>query len=308
MPLRKDEEARLEKEEAEQKELVPGMERVLVAVDNSANGSLAAHLAGLFSAGRRTLTTVLDVTVKPGVKVGQESPVARQIKDVVASALEISARAAADGEAATVDIDDLIQAKMADSADALAREAGKGYSIAFVGLGRPITAPTHRFAAEVEELLAAFDRPIGIALNGHAWSPSWQGGRILVPTGGTAPARLATEVAFVLAKTSGGRVTALHVFDPQEDIDMLRGRLRRGLGVSVLRDVRRLGKRSGVPVEVLTAAHTRPELAIQRVAASAKFDLVVLGAALRIGEKKFLGPRSAALVQAIKAPLLLVAQ
>ena len=109
-------------------------------------------------------------------------------------------------------------------------------------------------------------------------------------------------------KAAGGRLTALHVFDPREDTEMLRGRLRRGLGVAVLRDVRRLAGRSDVPVELKTATHTRPELAIRRFAASRDFDLVVLGAALRVGERKFLGPRSASLLAAIKAPLLLIAQ
>jgi nucleotide-binding universal stress UspA family protein len=76
----------------------------------------------------------------------------------------------------------------------------------------------------------------------------------------------------------------------------------------VLRDVRQLAVRSEVAVKLQTATHTRPELGIRRIAASRRFDLVVLGASLRVGERKFLGPRTAALVQAIKAPLLLIVQ
>jgi nucleotide-binding universal stress UspA family protein len=44
------------------------------------------------------------------------------------------------------------------------------------------------------------------------------------------------------------------------------------------------------------------------MAASAKFNLVVLGASLRVGEWKFLGPRTASLVQDVEKPLLVVAQ
>ena len=76
----------------------------------------------------------------------------------------------------------------------------------------------------------------------------------------------------------------------------------------MLQDVQHLGKRGGVPVQALTATNARPELAIRRVAASGKFDLIVVGVSLRLGERKFLGPRSAALVQAIRTPLLLIAQ
>jgi hypothetical protein len=100
----------------------------------------------------------------------------------------------------------------------------------------------------------------------------------------------------------------LHVFDPLEDTNVLRGRQRRGLGVSVLRDVQRMARRSEVSVDIQTAIHSRPELAARRVAASAKFNLVVLGAALRVGEWKFLGPRTAFLVQSLRKPLLVVAQ
>jgi hypothetical protein len=54
--------------------------------------------------------------------------------------------------------------------------------------------------------------------------------------------------------------------------------------------------------------NTRPEIAIRRAASGGRYDLVVLGASLRMGDKKFLGPRSAALVRAVKAPILLIAQ
>jgi nucleotide-binding universal stress UspA family protein len=110
-----------------------------------------------------------------------------------------------------------------------------------------------------------------------------------------------------LAKATGGKLTALHVFDPRDDVDLLRGRARR-VGVSVLADARRLGKRSGVRVEAATARNSRPENAIRAAATAQNYDLVVIGASLRRGETKFLGSRSAALVRAIKAPTLLIVQ
>ena len=179
--------------------------------------------------------------------------------------------------------------------------------MAFVGLARPLPPAAHRFEPRLDDLLGSFDGPVAFALNGDGWG-SRGPLRILVPTGGATHARLAAEIAVALAKATDGRITALHVFEPQEDANMLRGRLRRGLGVSVLRDVRRLAKRSEVPVEIQRAIHSRPELAIRRVASSARFDLVVLGASLRVGERKFLGPRTASLVQALGKPILVVAQ
>jgi Kef-type K+ transport system membrane component KefB len=306
VPLREDEKTRLAKEKAEATESVPKMERLLVAVDGSANGALAAHLAGLFSSSQRVLTTVVEMsTTTRAASPSGPSAVAR----VREAAARCADRLAAQQEEANVtSLEGLIQSKPVDGAAGLAQEAAKGYSVAFVGIDRPIASAAHRFEVQIDRLIADFDRPVAIALNGDGGSGPRPGCNILVPTGGAAHARLAIEVALSLARASGGRLTALHVFDPNEDTDMLRGRLRRGLGVAVLRDVRRLATRSEVPVELRTATHTRPELAIRRLARSGTFDLVVLGAALRVGERKFLGPRSAALIQAIKAPLLLIAQ
>ena len=99
---------------------------------------------------------------------------------------------------------------------------------------------------------------------------------ILLPTSGTADARLATEMALALAHASKGTVAALHVFEPQEDTAMLRGRARRP-GMSLLVDAHRLGKRSGVPVKGLTATNSRPETEIRRALRGGRFDLVGAG-------------------------------
>src|SRR5260370_38973020 len=59
---------RIDKEEAEQTESVPRMERALVYVDGSANGGLTAILAGLFAAPQGVLTTVLEMPREEGDK------------------------------------------------------------------------------------------------------------------------------------------------------------------------------------------------------------------------------------------------
>jgi nucleotide-binding universal stress UspA family protein len=110
-----------------------------------------------------------------------------------------------------------------------------------------------------------------------------------------------------LAGASRGTLTALHVFDPREDTLTLRGRARR-LGMSVLVDARRLGRRSGVPVKGVTATGTRPDAEIRRLARRGRYDLVVLGTALRRGDTKFLGPRTLAMVQSLGVPVLLIAR
>src|SRR5829696_3205188 len=61
VPLRKEEKARLEREEFESKGFVPNLERLLLAVDESPNGKLASRLAGLISGQRGLPITVLPL-------------------------------------------------------------------------------------------------------------------------------------------------------------------------------------------------------------------------------------------------------
>jgi len=205
-------------------------------------------------------------------------------------------------------IEQLVQARTAGSEDAIEKEAAKGYSIAFVGIGQPISLAAPRFEEPLQGLVSAFDGPIAILLNGDRYDASSDRSLdILVPTGGSADSRLATEIALTLAAASRGTLTALHVFDPREETLLLRGRTRR-LGISVLVEAHRLGKRSGVAVKELTATNSEPETEIRRVARRGRYDLIVLGTSLRQGETKFLGPRTLGLVQTLRTPVLLIAR
>ena len=57
----------------------------------------------------------------------------------------------------------------------------------------------------------------------------------------------------------------------------------------------------------MTATSVHPETEIRRAVRGGQFDLVVLGTSLRQGESKFLGPRTAALLQVLRTPTLLIA-
>jgi Kef-type K+ transport system membrane component KefB/nucleotide-binding universal stress UspA family protein len=309
VPLREDEAKRLETEEAEARESVPKMERALVLLDEGANGRLAARLAGIFAAHRQVLTTVLDHARKTHEK-GEASPGHTLLTASVNSALEKIPPAAAGAATAPalLSIEQLVHAKTATGDDAVGNEAGKGYSIAFVGIADPVLHAAHRFEEALQRLVDSFDGPVAIVVNGERlWAAEDAPLNILVPTGGTQEARVATEIALVLAKATQGSVAALHVFDPQEDTDVLRGRSRR-MGMSVLVDAHRLGRRSGVPVKGLTATNAQPDSEIRRTARWGRYDLVVMGTSLRHGETRFLGPRSAALLRDIRTPVLVIAR
>jgi len=202
----------------------------------------------------------------------------------------------------------VVTARPGHHEDALHRELRHGYDIVFVGLADPVDAASHRFAPRLQELVDTFSGPVAVTLNGAgAAGPVDVPLDILLPTSGSQDARLATEVALALADACKGTMTALHVFQSKEDPALVGSRARRP-GISLLVDAHRLGKRSGVPVKGLTATSTRPEAVIRRTLRGGRFDLVVLGTALRQSETKFLGPRTAAVLKAVRTPTLLIAR
>jgi Kef-type K+ transport system membrane component KefB/nucleotide-binding universal stress UspA family protein len=302
VPMSEHETERLEQEHAEQLQDLPKMERALVYADDSSNGRLAARLAGLFAAREQVMTTVLE---------GRSNDVRWRVEEAARGPLAERARKPADGndpQPAPMSAEQLVQAKPAPEPETIEREIDKGYDLAFVGIDRPVAATEHRFDDRVQRLVTAFDGPVAILVNAAAAAdPPESPLDILVPTSGRQESWLATEIALALAQASGGSLTALHVFDPQEDTDLLRGRARRP-GMSLLVDIHRLGKRSGVAVRGLTATNTRPETEIRRAVRGGRFNLVVLGTSLRQGEAKFLGPRSSVLVRSVNTPMLLVAR
>jgi len=307
VPPREEEAKRLEKAEAEERESVPKMERALVCLDASANGALAASLAGMFAARQQVVTTVMEMRRERD----DDDNSGRRLLARAATMVLQRKPVASDEQAAPspqMSLHELVHSKSADTDDAIEMEATKGYSLAFVGIEQPISATANRFDDQLQRLVEAFDGPLAIVLNGAP--PTAEPDTpldILVPTGGTPEARLATEIALALAKASDGVLTALHVFDPQDDTEMLRGRTRRQ-GLSVLVDARRLGKRSGVSVKGISVTNSRPEVEIRRAARAGRYDLVVVGTSLRRGETRFLSPRSSALIRSLRSPVLLIAR
>lgn len=73
IPLRKEEKQRLEREELEERGFVPNLERILVAVDDSANGKFASRVAGLLAGTHGMPTTVLHITDTAKIKKPEEA-------------------------------------------------------------------------------------------------------------------------------------------------------------------------------------------------------------------------------------------
>lgn len=307
VPLREEEARRLDNEDADQQQVVPRMERALVLADDGANGRWTTSLAGYFSGSLRVLTTLLHHP--PSTGGAGESQARDRLSATMRTVLDRGPPAAAQQptSANRLPVEQLLQARTAAAPDGLAKEAAKGYGIVFVGVDQPVSPGAARFEERLRRLVAAFDGPLAIMMNGECADIPAGPLEILVPAGASPDARLATEVALALAAASHGKLTALHVFDPSDDTLVLRGRGRRA-GISVLVGVHRQGKRAGVPVRGLTATNQHPETEVRRAALRGRYDLIVIGTTLGHGDVKFLNSRTLSLVQSLQIPVLVVAR
>ncbi len=308
LPLADDEKLRLEREAFEEKGFVTNLERLLLTADASANGKLASRLAGLIAGQRGLPTTLLRWhKVGPDPAPSSDAATAHDGAAAVSAAAEtarITETHAGEGPS-KVDV----TTRVADAVieEAVAAEAEKGYDMLFVGVEGTGESDSP-VAEDVARAAEAFEGPLALA---HACGDDQPGGplRILVPVTGTGVARRAAEVAFALARASGGRVTALYVSPSRRRggrlSDSLSGLLRSE--EAILRDIAMLGERSGANVRTAVRAGVAPDQAILRVARSGRHDLVVMGVNRRPGGSLSFGPVADSVVAASARPVLLVA-
>jgi hypothetical protein len=163
VPMREEETSRLEKEEAELQESVPHMERALVVLDDSPNGRLASMLAGLFAGHEQLVTTVMEGQGERGSGHELLTRTARLAFDRASQRLREE-----NEQSPKFSLGELVSVKPAEGVDAVDAEVMKGYSIAFIGIERPIAAGANHFEDELQGVVRAFGEPVAISLNDGA--------------------------------------------------------------------------------------------------------------------------------------------
>ena len=312
LPLRGEEQARIEREEFEAQEFVANLERLLVAVDDSANGKFASRLAGLLASERRLPVTVLHVGGDPGAagkgRIPEESN--ENAETVLKSAAETGAAAdtADAASAAPVDVTTRVREKPPDQA--VAQEAKKGYGLLVVGVAAAEPGEAGTLDPEIVRLVAGFDGPyaIVIARREHLIDPTGARLDILAPVTGTAVSRRAAEVALALARAAPhASVTALHVATasrkrnfaaPWTDIGYDEG--------AILRDVADLAERHGVELRTTARRHSVPENAILRQLTIGNHNMLVMGVTRRPGGALFFGNVAASVLERSDRSIVLV--
>lgn len=311
LPMNKAERERLEREEMEEKGFVSNLERLLLAVDDSANGKFASRLAGHIAGSKGMPTTVLQLP--PGN--GKQKAATTEEEDS-----EAAVKAAADANKARkpkgeevkpdpVDITTKISKKPAD--EAIAHEAKKGYDLLLIGLEKTI-ARKKEFHPEVNLIASEFEGPLAIvdAREEHLEDP--QNGKldILVPISGTETSRNAAEVAFAIARAQKMPVTVLYVAARASDGSSKKTRRSiktRQHEEAILKDIVELADTYNVTVKTAVRGDIAPEAAILQEADRGEHTLIVMGVNRRPGDKLFFGNTAAAVLENAEASLMLVA-
>jgi Kef-type K+ transport system membrane component KefB/nucleotide-binding universal stress UspA family protein len=303
LPLGKDEKARLEREELEEKGFVANLERLLLAVDESANAKFAAHIAGLLAGARGLPITVLHVGSRARQQQdrrGEDASHETVVKHAAKAIAEIN-------EASTGSIEVTTRARDKKAGAAIVDEARKGFDLLLVGMDRVLTKDG--FERKIEEVTAGFEGPLALVAGKGAHLKPLQADafRILVPVSGSAVSRRGAEVAIALARTSLVPLQVIYVTTTRD-----KGVRRNVASMSmlkeeaILKDIGALAARYDVDVTTNLRAGISPEEAILQEIRDGSADLVVMGVDRIAGEALNFGSVAAAVLRKSRVSVLLV--
>ena len=307
LPIGREEQARLEREEFESRAFLPQLERLLVAVDSSPSGKLASRLAGLLAGGRGIPTTVMHVNSSPPER-HSASPAEES-----AAVLKAAAASSAERTPPAPDLDVKTRAAAQEAThEAIAAEGHKGFGLLVIG--REPAEANGGFSPVIRAGLAGSSGAfaITIARGVHRNAPDAGALHALVAVSGTRVARQGAEVAVALAHASRGSVTALLV-DRRVRSPVLPWRLRFGSALSprssataAMNEIVELGEHYGVGVRGRILTEGAIDSVLLRELANANHNLLVIGVSQRPGEQLFLGDLAAQMLSRAKCSLLFV--
>jgi len=295
LPVHEEEQARLAREAFEAESFITKVERLLVAVDDSANGKLALRLASLIAGSRGITTTVLHLGgrmpeggVRAAVAAGSVSKHADRTRKV-----HLTLRT------------DALPAE-----SAVSREAQKGYGLLILGIAKT-TGPHGVFHEQVSRVASTYEGPLAVvvARGAHIDSPE-SPLSILVPVRGNRVSRRAVEVALALTRPRDRPITAFYALGTiglgAQQRQLKRATLTRREGASVLKEVVELAHRHGQSIRTVLRLSIAPEDAILRQARLGKYTLIVMGVGRPAGETLFFGKVAAAVLENSDCSILFV--
>jgi len=308
IPMRKEEKERLEREDMETRGFVPHLERLLIAVDDSANGQFVTRIGGILAGHNAMPTTVMHI--EPNKKRGKSAAAAadekaKQAAQTIQAVADRSRLSKEDEEKEQTDIklDISTAVKDAPHAQHIAEEAEKGYDLMLVGLDKAVVRQ-NEFSDDITNLAAGFEGPLAVAdARGDLLKDPLRGRmNILVPVNGTEVSRRAAEVAITVARATRATITALYVAPSARNKKRSRGNEE-----AILKDIAKLADTYDVAIKTTVRADVAADEAIVKEMHRRRCNLVVLGVGRRPGDRLFFGDTAASLLEKADRSLLFVA-
>lgn len=334
IPMRREEKQRLEREELEARGFVPKLERLLTAIDDSANGKFASRVAGLLAGTRGMPTTMLHIAdaakaedarkheskaaakkaetkkseteKKEGKKLDEKEfkDEAAEVEETVKEAAEQIKSKQKKEEKSDIPVDVTTIVHEAPSPELIAEEAEKGYDLMIIGLEKTV-ARGKEFHEGVTALANGFEGPLAIADTRGELQKKPDGKiSILVPVNGTDVARRGAEVAITIARATKAPLSVLYVAVGSGKRGPRRNRRNEE---AILKDIVAIADGYNMNVRTAVVAENAADKAILADAKKRKTNLVVMGVGRRPGEKLFFGETAASLLQNAECSLLFVA-
>jgi nucleotide-binding universal stress UspA family protein len=280
LPLHEEEKARLAREAFEAKGFVSNLERLLVPVDDSANGKLALRLAGLLAGSRWITTTVLHLG-----RAGAEA--------VVRNAMARSGSSASQQLHRKVHL--TLRSNVLPAESAIPSEMQKGDDLLILGIAKTLTPPGG-FHEQISRIAAMFEGPlvVVVARGAHFEHPEGGGLNILVPVRGNKVSRRGAELALALTRPGDRPLTAFYVLSTV------------GLGAatpthrheeSILKEIVELADWYGQSIRTALRLNVAPEDAILRQSRLGDYNLIVMGVGRPAGATLFFGKVAAAVLE-----------
>ena len=305
IPMRKEEKQRLEREEMEQRGFVPKLERLLLAVDESANGRFASRIAGLIAGANALPTTVMHI--KTDKKTGKAAANAEKEKaKTAAETVKVFAGHAERAQTAEEKTDTkLAVTTMVENSPSPRRRRGSREGLRFDAgrtrknrldpqrIPRRRRQPRRRFRGPDCNSRCARQAARTSAARQTRHAGAGQRHRNVAPRGRSRHHHGARQQGFPHCA----------LCRPRRQEETLRAQYEE----AILKDIVELAESYELELRTMVRADVAAEEAILKELARGKHNLIVMGVGRRPGEKLFFGDTAAALLEKSERSLLFVA-
>lgn len=284
--------ARLRREELAAKSSISQIHRVLLPVRRRPVGN-PVHMLSARLLDRMALKTSLSLTVlnvfRPGEK-GESEEFLEAVMPVFTTK-EVTRK--------------LVESE--DPSQQILAEAHKHYDLMILGATEGSVQRTALFHPVVDELVRL--APCATIVVKGDIAEDWKPGRILVPTNGSAGARSAAELSFMLA-AEDEEVVVLNVVQSQDEpyrsaFGQRSPHDAEATARIMVNELKELGDAQGIRTRPVVQHGRDPNTAILDFCRSARIGLMVLGTSVRAGsERLFLGPSVERLIDEAPCPVV----